>query len=1142
MPIFKFAEKRRNTMKNTRRVLSVVLCMLLMVAALTVCQVGAAFAATDGDYTYTVTKENTVTITAYAGTDATITVPATLGGYSVTAIGNKAFVGCTATAVVLPADVTVIGNAAFQNCAALKSITMPTAYTVGDAAFLGCAALEKIDLNGAESIGVNALAGCNSLTELTVATVGAAQGNVGYMATLFGGIANPTDPGFPATLASVTVTNDTSIEASVFAGMKDLVSVTFNKTVTALGANAFNGCAALENLNFTVKAGTVGAKAFYGCKALKAINISDSKTTQIGASAFEGCTALETVTAGANLNRVGKNAFKNTKWMANQADGAVLLQKVYITNKGNAQEIVVPAEAAYIADSAWQGNKNVVSVEIPGTVQYVGTNVLTDTNVAAVKIPYMGAAADGKTAPVLSYLFGGEDAKGNAALVPQTLVNVELTGGVVVPASAFADCRYLMTVSIPSTITEVRSGAFANCTSLVIVGYDAAKATVATDAFSGTAVETIIFGEHVQTIPTYLCTANSNLTALEIPESVTRIETGAFNGCYNVESVVYNAVNCTYVASDAFDYCHKLSEIKLGKNVKHIPANLFSVYGGSGLTELTISENVTSIAPGAFANCVSLKTLNYNADGCTIGDGAFSACTKLENINIGTNVTAIPKNLYTNNPAIVEVTVPDNITYISEFAFSGCTALKEITIPETLTKIGANILAGTQWYDMQPEGPVYLDHIFYGYKGAMEGNSIELNYGTVGIAGGAFKGNGALKSVVVPSTVTAIGDDAFEMSNAIIILNNPDASKAIIDFANEHGITCDLAAGCAHTNTYYVIAEQATATANGTLEQYCKDCEEKIGTESYAGAADLADKWVMTEAPTCTEIGALEMGDALASLPATDHKFVTWKQTQAPTCAAEGVTGAFCSECGEIEDLTGSIEKLPHTAGDWEKLRLPRTYCTGLNGIMCTECGELLKSKVLPKLEEGSPLDNLLDVPDKAWYRETVAFVMNNDLFNGVDEISFGPDKNMTRAMFVTVLGRLAGVEVDNNVKTAFTDIKKNQYYTGYVKWAAENGIVNGVSSTKFAPNADITREQICTMIVRYCKYAEVELDSSADPALFRDADAISKYAFESVLLCNKAGIVKGRGNNTFAPKANATRAEVAQVLKNLCLGYLVVE
>ncbi len=1182
-------------MKNSKRVISVVLCVLLMVSMLATCQLSFAFAATEGDYTYetaTAAGVTTATVTKYSGTATDVTIPAKLGSYDVVALATGVFGEVAVTKVDLPVTVTkvnsafdveslktvtmagvvmarkdatltvvgyeggataviptlegcpvtAIADAAFKNNTTVETITMPAGkYTVGKATFAGCTALKALDLSQASSIGVGALSGCTALSELSLNNVGEAKGTAGALSLLFDGNATPDAPGYPAGLKKITVTEDNTIEAYAFKGLESLETIVIAKTIKSIGASAFEGCINLKEL-IGVIGGTVEAKAFYGCAALTAIDLTNADTAKIGASAFEGCTALATVTAGDGLKYVGKNAFKGTAWL-NAKSGAVLLGNVFITYIGEEEEITVPAQAKAIADSALEGNVTAQKVIIPNTVEYIGINVLKGTAVVAIEIPYVGADASAQESPYIGYLFGATEAGGNASALPVCLLQVEVTGGTELAANAFNGCTSLMYLYLPTTLTKIGTNAIANCAALTKLGYNAISATVDPSALSGTSVDIVEFGKKVEIIPSYLCTGNANLTNITIPVSVTSVESRAFAGCYNIGLVIFDAAKCTSVAPDAFDYCHKLSEIELGKNVTYIPANLYSKFGSSDVTELTVPATVTEIAAGAYANCVSLTTLNYNPANCVIGDDAFTACKKLVTINLGDKVETIPTNLYTGNTAVTEVEIPAQVTRVEDYAFKGCTALKDITVADTLRSVGKNALQGTAWYNNQPDGPIYLGKIFYGYKGTMEDETLTLKDGTVAIADGALEGNSALKTIVIPGTVELIGVDALATTDATII-NNSD-SDVINSYADANGIP--VLSTCTHNDVYYVVTAQPTATEAGTMDAYCKECGEKFAESTFTTEDELLNLWILTEAPTCTEPGVLEMNTGVTvkfnTIPATEHAFVTWKEIVAPTCTTEGVSAGFCDDCGEqLVGMTGVVAKAPHTAGEWQKIRLPRTYCTGLNAVLCTECGETLQSKTLPKLEEGSPLDFILDVHDGDWYRDTVVFVMNNNLFSGIDENYFAPGNKMTRGMFVTVLGRLAGAEVDKTVKTKFTDVKRNQYYTGYVSWAAENDIVSGVTKTTFAPNADITREQICALIVRYCDYAGIELDASKETELFRDADEISAYALESVLLCHKAGIVNGRGYNYFAPKANATRAEVAQVFKNLCLGYLVVE
>ena len=125
----------------------------------------------------------------------------------------------------------------------------------------------------------------------------------------------------------------------------------------------------------------------------------------------------------------------------------------------------------------------------------------------------------------------------------------------------------------------------------------------------------------------------------------------------------------------------------------------------------------------------------------------------------------------------------------------------------------------------------------------------------------------------------------------------------------------------------------------------------------------------------------------------------------------------------------------------------------------------------------------------------------------------------------------MSGETVDNNVTTPFTDVKKRKYYTGAVKWASDAGIVKGMTETTFAPDSNITREQFCTMLVRYAQYKGDELTYTEEKPVFADAKSVSKYARDSVRLMQNMGIVNGRGGNKFAPKAFASRAEIAAVI-----------
>ena len=174
------------------------------------------------------------------------------------------------------------------------------------------------------------------------------------------------------------------------------------------------------------------------------------------------------------------------------------------------------------------------------------------------------------------------------------------------------------------------------------------------------------------------------------------------------------------------------------------------------------------------------------------------------------------------------------------------------------------------------------------------------------------------------------------------------------------------------------------------------------------------------------------------------------------------------------------------------------------------------------------------DVSENAWYKAAVDYVQEKGWMAGVSETSFAPNKELTRGMMVTVLARVAGAETDNGA-AAFSDTSAGKWYTGAASWAAENGIVSGVGDGKFAPNRAITRQDLCVMLYRYITLKGYELKNDIDRT-FSDMDSVAEYAREAVIYCTGVGLVTGFEDSTFRPKDTATRAQVAQLMMRLDL------
>lgn len=169
------------------------------------------------------------------------------------------------------------------------------------------------------------------------------------------------------------------------------------------------------------------------------------------------------------------------------------------------------------------------------------------------------------------------------------------------------------------------------------------------------------------------------------------------------------------------------------------------------------------------------------------------------------------------------------------------------------------------------------------------------------------------------------------------------------------------------------------------------------------------------------------------------------------------------------------------------------------------------------------------DVKSTDWFYDAVRYAGEKGFFSGTSATTFEPYDTMTRGMFVTVLGRMAGVNAgDYTGATGFSDVPETAYYAPYVAWAARYGITGGTGDGKFSPNAFINRQQMAAFFVRYFEAFDVKYETGANitttPA---DLDTVAPYARDAVLKLWKQGLLNGDGVN-FSPTGSATRAQAS--------------
>jgi hypothetical protein len=180
----------------------------------------------------------------------------------------------------------------------------------------------------------------------------------------------------------------------------------------------------------------------------------------------------------------------------------------------------------------------------------------------------------------------------------------------------------------------------------------------------------------------------------------------------------------------------------------------------------------------------------------------------------------------------------------------------------------------------------------------------------------------------------------------------------------------------------------------------------------------------------------------------------------------------------------------------------------------------------------GSWINNpFSDVRSSDWFYADVEYVVENGLFNGTSANTFSPNSSMTRGMIVTVLGRLYDADVSDYADSEFSDVEAGQYYSAYVEWAKESGIVNGVGDNLFAPNANISRQDFAVLLMRYADFAQKQFPTTRQFSVFADDAEIADYAKNAIQTLYNGGIINGVGSNAISPRGSATRAEVAAML-----------
>ena len=309
-------------------------------------------------------------------------VTLSLFGDGVTEIGDSAFSGCNKlTSVVIPDSVTSIGDDAFCDCCSLTSVTIGNGVTsIGNYAFYNCSGLISITIpDSVTSIGINAFCNCSGLTDITIG-----DGVMSIEIATFSGCSN---------LTSITIGNSvTSIGESAFLDCSSLTSVIIPDSVMSMGSSAFSGCSNLTSVIIGNSVPSIGDSVFYNCNRLTSVTIPNS-VMSIGNSAFYNCSGLMSIEIPDSVAEIGDWAFHNcsslmsvhilniAKWCAisfgsYSSNPLEYAHNLYV-NGVLVKDLIIPDSVTSIGESAFYGCSGLTSITIPDSVTSIGDSAFS---------------------------------------------------------------------------------------------------------------------------------------------------------------------------------------------------------------------------------------------------------------------------------------------------------------------------------------------------------------------------------------------------------------------------------------------------------------------------------------------------------------------------------------------------------------------------------------------------------------------------------------------------------------------------------------------------------------------------------------------------------------------------------------------
>ena len=622
----------------------------------------------------------------------------------------------------------------------------------------------------------------------------------------------------------------------------------------------------------------------------------------------------------------------------------------------------------------------------------------------------------------------------------------------------------------------------------------------------------------------------SKLTGMSIPKGVTEI--GDFGLAGNGLTAVTLPDGLQSLGRGAFDSC-------------------------TSLTNTTLPAAITAVPGKCFADCTKLLTADYKGEVTTISEHAFEGCKSLVTAPIPATVTELGASAFNGCVALTDVTLPAGVTAIPDGCFQGCTALKDMKLPGTVTRVGHNAFTGcTALGDVRCYGAPPTVEPAGAAEHSFEPAIVTIHYNPDPVYGWTFDADGKWQGYTVSGKGACLHTGYGTTENTVpATCGEAGRVDTICSNCGEVISTKEIPATGEHTWDNGTVTTEPTENEPGVRTFTCAVCgATKTAPIPATGAHDY--QFTKTVAPTCTAggydlytcsgCGATEKRNPTDAL---GHKWDSGKVTTEPTETAPGVRTYTCTVCGEVK-----TEVIPATGAHthkWDAGKVttaPTATTPGVRTYTCTICG-LTKEEVIPPTGGSTvcpggtscPSYGFRDVAGPAdWSHEGIDYCVRRSLMVGTGVGTFSPNAVCSRAQIVQILYNLSGDTADyGNYYLPFTDVNPGDWFYEAVAWAYANDIVAGTSATTFAPNVDITREQMTVILYGYtAKYAPAFTGGGTSLGQFPDAGSVANWAYAAMNWAVGNGLISGiesYGVTYLAPQGSATRAQASAIIMRYC-------